>query len=311
MHVLAPAKINLHLRVGPARADGFHPLMSWMCTVGLFDTLEFDYAENSGTTDPPAHISLVCDDQNLPADERNLVVRVTSSWGRRVYEMKKKRVRPLRASLEKKIPAGAGLGGGSSDGASALRAVNALWETGASDLELAEFAGQYGSDLPFFFHGSSSVCTGRGELVEPITSPKPRWVMLVLPDIMMPTPEVYRRFDQMELGRDENVKEMPDWNAWAQLSAADLLPMLVNDLEAPAFSISERLRELREEVERGVQRIVRMSGSGSSLFTIFDDREEAEAAARKANRDFSVRALTVELAPDVEDDLSNALSTGL
>lgn len=311
MHVHAPAKINLHLRVGPARADGFHPLMSWMCTVGLFDTLEFDYAKNSGTTDPPDHIRLSCDDPNLPIDERNLVVRVTSSWGRRVYEMKKKRVRPLRASLAKKIPAGAGLGGGSSDGASALLAVNLLWETGASDSELAEFAGQFGSDLPFFFHGPSSICTGRGEIVQPITRPKPKWVMLVLPEIMMPTPEVYRRFDQMELGRDENVKKMPDWEEWTRLSATDLLPMLINDLEAPAFSISKRLRELREEVERGVQRVVRMSGSGSSLFTIYDEREEAEAAAAKANKGFSVRALAVELAPDVEDDSSNALSTGL
>jgi len=311
MHVLAPAKINLHLRVGAARADGFHPLMSWMCTVGLFDTLEFDHAENSATTDPPAHVRLVCDDLNLPTDERNLVVRVTSSWGRRVYEMKKMRVRSLRASLAKKIPAGAGLGGGSSDGASALRAVNVLWETGASDSELAEFAGQFGSDLPFFFHGPSSICTGRGEIVRPIARPRPQWAMLVLPEIMMPTPEVYRRFDQMELGRDENVKEMPDWNVSAELSAADLLPMLVNDLEAPAFSISKRLRELRETVERGVQRIVRMSGSGSSLFTIFDEREEAEAAARKTNKDFSVRALAVELAPEVRDIASNALSTGL
>jgi len=311
MHVLAPAKINLHLRVGAARADGFHPLMSWMCTVGLFDTLEFDYADNSGTTDSAGHIRLSCDDPNLPTDERNLVVRVTSSWGRRVYEMKKMRVRSLRASLAKKIPAGAGLGGGSSDGASALLAVNRLWETGASNVELAEFAGKFGSDLPFFFHGPSSICTGRGEIVRPIARPRPKWAMLVLPEIMMPTPEVYRRFDQMELGRDENVKEMPDWNVSAQLSAADLLPMLVNDLEAPAFSISKRLRELRETVERGVQRIVRMSGSGSSLFTIFDEREEAEAAARKTNKDFSVRALAVELAPEVRDIASNALSTGL
>lgn len=151
MHVLAPAKINLHLRVGPARADGFHPLMSWMCTVGLFDTLEFEYAQDTGAADSSTPIGLVCDVPNLPCDERNLVVRVTSSWGRRVYEMKKKRVRPLRVSLGKKIPAGAGLGGGSSDGASALRAVNILWETGASDVELNEFAGQFGSDLPFFF----------------------------------------------------------------------------------------------------------------------------------------------------------------
>ena len=311
MQLLAPAKINLHLRVGPARADGFHPLLSWMCTVGLFDTLEFDYAQNIGTPDTPAHVRLVCDDPNLPTDERNLVVRVTSSWGRRVYELEKMRVRPLCASLGKKIPAGAGLGGGSSDGASALRAVNGLWETGANDLELAEFAGQFGSDLPFFFHGPSSICSGRGEIVEPIARPRPKWAMLVLPGIMMPTPEVYRRFDELKLGRDENVKKMPAWNAWNQLSAADLLPMLINDLEAPAFSISKRLRELREAVERGVQRIVRMSGSGSSLFTIFDDRNEAEAAARKINKDLPVRALAVELAPDVEDDSSNALSTGL
>lgn len=311
MHVLAPAKINLHLRVGPARADGFHPLMSWMCTVGLFDTLEFDYAEDAVDVESPTHVRLVCDDPNLPTDERNLVVRVTSSWGRRVYELEKKRVRPLRARLEKKIPAGAGLGGGSSDGASALRAVNQLWETGASDLKLAEFAELFGSDLPFFFYGPSSVCTGRGETVQPVARPRPKWAMLVLPDIMMPTPEVYRRFDQMELGRDELVKQMPDWSAWARLSAADLLPMLANDLEAPAFSISKRLRELRETVERSMQRIVRMSGSGSSLFTIFDDRDEAQAAAKKINEDLAVRALAVELAPDAQVDSSNALSTGM
>src|SRR5581483_8619857 len=102
-------------------------------------------------------------------------------------------------------PAGAGLGGGSSDGAFTLMALNRLWKVGGAADVLSAFAARFGSDLSFFFHGPSSVCRGRGEIVSPVERPTARWAVLVLPAISMPTPDVYRRFDAMNLGRHQDV----------------------------------------------------------------------------------------------------------
>src|SRR5580765_1893271 len=170
MRLLAPAKINLHLRVGPPRSDGFHPLLSWFCTIGLFDILTFETPSDlqSGHNSAGSPIELTCDRPDLPCDRRNLVVRVTEAWAAESAKVAGSRIEPLNASLQKRIPAGGGLGGGSSDGATALLAVNHLWNTGAAPPVLASFAARFGSDLSFFFFGSSSVCKGRGEIVTPI-----------------------------------------------------------------------------------------------------------------------------------------------
>ena len=213
------------------------------------------------------------------------------------------RIDPLKASLQKRIPAGAGLGGGSSDGATALSAVNDLWNTGAAAPSLASFAARFGSDLPFFFFGSSSVCKGRGEIVRPIARPAPRWAMLVLPAIEMPTPRVYKQFDAMNLGRVEDIDNEPDWNAWSQLDARQLMPLLVNDLEAPAFAIEPVLGALRGDIEQSIGQPVRMSGSGSSLFSLFDSEAPARKAARDVSEAHGVRAIGVEMAPTWNDDL--------
>ena len=301
MRLLAPAKLNLHLRVGPPRTDGFHPLMSWFVTAGLFDTLTFASVgkENEIPADS-APVTLTCNWRDIPCDDRNLIVRVLSAWAQEAKNIPAAEVCPLSIALHKEIPAGAGLGGGSSDGARALIGANELWKSGASMAQLAEFAGNFGSDLPFFFHGPSSICTGRGENVTPIAPPRPRWAVIYLPNIVMPTPQVYRRFDQMNLGSERDVSEQPDWKAWSELDSTELLPLLVNDLEAPAFSISDDLRVLRELIEACVHQPVRMSGSGSSLFTLFDDPEEA----RRATTNFvfgcgNLRAIAVEVAPQV------------
>ena len=118
----------------------------------------------------------------------------------------------------------------------------------------------------------------------------------------MPTPAVYRRFDAMKLGRTGDVEEQPDWTRSARLPAEELLPNLVNDLEPPAFDLSPELAALRAECQRRLRRPVRMSGSGSTLFTLYDGRDETEAAAAEV-RSASVGAVVAELAPVVEDDL--------
>lgn len=213
-------------------------------------------------------------------------------------------IRPVHAMLEKKVPLGAGLGGGSSDAARTLLGLNRLWESNWPINRLAPLAAQLGSDVPFFLYGPSSICMGRGELVRPISRPlQARWAMLVLPDIHMPTAAVYGKFDEMRLGFDSEIEAQIDWNHWARLGTKELLICLVNDLERPAFEIQKGLGTLRAEIESSLGRTVRMSGSGSSLFTLFDEEHEARSAATKISARFNVRAVAAEVAPAFSDGL--------
>jgi 4-diphosphocytidyl-2-C-methyl-D-erythritol kinase len=333
MRLQAPAKINLHLRVGPPRTDGFHPLLSWMTTVSLFDTLTFRSTNTVG-------ITLRCDDPTLPTDERNLVVKAARLLLSALSHERRQEVGGLEIDLLKRIPSGAGLGGGSSDAATTLLALNKLWQLNWTASQLGNLAAQLGSDVPFFLHGPSSVCTSRGDVVAPIAIPAAKWALLVLPAMHVSTPAVYKRFDELHLRvaglrraqssrelarrspsedtrresspatrgetiREEEVLEwddQPPWHQWAQLSARLLLPRLINDLEAPAFSWVPELGELRQRVESIVDRPVRMSGSGSSLFTLFDTRDEAEAAAHDVNVKCNIKTHAAELAPQIMED---------
>ena len=303
MKLLAPAKINLHLRVGRRRDDGFHPLVSWMCTVGLFDNLTLEPVH----IDPAAgsqYVTLSCDAPDLPVDQTNLVVRTATGFleaGR--TSQKVPATAGFHATLAKRIPMGAGLGGGSSDGARTLVGLNAHFRTDWAVHTLSAFAARFGSDMPFFVHGPSSICRGRGEHVLPTPPPLANWAVLLLPGIMMPTALVYRQFDEMRLGNDRDVEAQLDWPAWSRLGAKDLLSLLVNDLESPAFAIAPELAQLRQRAEAIAKRPVRMSGSGSSLFTLFDQQAEAEEATKQLEQQLAVRALRVQLAPELADDL--------
>ena len=209
----------------------------------------------------------------------------------------------LKMHLQKCIPHGGGLGGGSSDAARTLLGINQLWNLHLPIAHLSRIAADLGSDVPFFLHGPSSVCTGRGEIVQPIPPPKARWAILFLCDFPMPTAEVYRRFDQMKLGARAAIEHQPPWTQWADLSAGLLLQRLVNDLESPAMAISPQLKTLREDLENIFDRPIRMSGSGSSLFTLFDDLDEANAALKRMKNRREVRATIAELAPKIDDDV--------
>jgi 4-diphosphocytidyl-2-C-methyl-D-erythritol kinase len=369
LRLLAPAKINLHLRVGPRREDGFHPLLTWMATVGLFDTLSFSTTsplaiplsttptqslKNEITENRSDGVVMTSDDPSLPCDGRNLVVKAANQVrqflsARRAQmpqaEMPAGKNAEATAGLfvsihlEKRIPAGGGLGGGSSDAACTLLGLQRLWvarpeadrlwvneeanevgEAGrAGEFDrpgerseeirgsgppdsLSELAARLGSDVPFFLYGPSSVCKGRGESVRPIGVPASvKWVTLVLPPIGMPTADVYRRFDQMNLGREQDVEREPSWNEWVNLGSRSLLSKLVNDLEAPAFDLRPDLGRLRADIEQALGRPVRMSGSGSSLFTLFDEQSEAISAAETITAHRQVRAVAIELCPTIPE----------
>ena len=251
---------------------------------------------------------LECDLPGLPCDARNLVVKVANGLADELASDGLAGLAPIRAVLEKRIPMGAGLGGGSSDAARAILGLSQLWGVNrAADL-LSGFAARFGSDLPFFFHGPSSICRGRGEIVQPIGKPAPRWAVLILPEIALPTAAVYGKFDELGLGREQNLRDEPDWKHWTALDSAQLLPQLANDLEPAAFAVSSVLGELRDQCEKSLGRIVRMSGSGSSLFTLFDEEAEAKDASAWLTRTMDQRASAVEISPNFRDDLNMELA---
>jgi 4-diphosphocytidyl-2-C-methyl-D-erythritol kinase len=227
----------------------------------------------------------------LPTDERNLVIRAALALREHVR-------RPTLAAtieLEKRIPSGGGLGGGSSDAATTLLALNELWSLKLDRSELCRVADRVGSDVPFFLFPPSADCRGRGEVVTPLPPPKPRAAVLILPGTSMPTPAVYRRFDELS-PTPPPLDSTFRFDDWAHLDTSTLLPRLVNDLEPPAFSIDPKLGRLRDDAERLLGRAVRMSGSGSTLFTLFDTIDEAEQAAELLTVRLSILSRVVQIA---------------
>lgn len=326
MRLAAPAKINLYLRVAPPRADGFHPLVSWMTTVALFDTLAFQaladddarathLSEPAGAPGRPgpqselsARIRLSCDPPGLPCDDTNLVMKAAKALagsldtglreGQGARSTSREPALPaVSIHLTKRIPVGAGLGGGSSDAARALQGLNRLWGADRSRDQLAHTAAAIGSDVPFFLYGPSAICRGRGELVQPLSPPQARLALLIFPPTPMPTRSVYQRFDQLRCGHESALQDEPDFRAWSQLDALSLLPLLRNDLETPAFSLQPSLAQLRDDAQALLSRPVRMSGSGSALFSLHDDDAQSQHAAKLIESRLQVRAQVAPLAP--------------
>jgi 4-diphosphocytidyl-2-C-methyl-D-erythritol kinase len=293
-----PAKINLDLRVGRAREDGFHPLSSWFVTVDLCDTLALDLHPQ------PHSIQLTCSDPALETDGRNMVVRAASDLLLSLPPSHPARSAGVSIHLTKRIPTGGGLGGGSSDAAYTLLGLSQLLQLGLSREHLHRLAERLGSDVNFFLEGPSALCTGRGEQVRRLPAPAQLTALLFLPPIRMPTPAVFRKFDELGLGSPlpSPEQESARYASLVSQSAGGLLRSLVNDLEVPAFALAPELGALRSELADAVGRPVRMSGSGSTLFTLFDSPAEAEQSAerlRKQLAEASVRVTVAGVCPEL------------
>jgi 4-diphosphocytidyl-2-C-methyl-D-erythritol kinase len=282
MHLISPAKINLHLRVGPRAPGGFHPLLSWMCTINFCDTIRI-------TPTATDQLHLTCNNPDVPTDKSNLILRAAVALGPKTG---------ADIHLGKRIPIGGGMGGGSSNAAAALLGFNQLWNLNLTPDELSPIAATLGSDVPFFLHGPSSICQGRGERVTPIPAPAPKFAVLFFPDLSMSTPAVYRKFDELNLGSDRDIHNHFDWTQWSRLPAAELLKKLINDLESPAFSLCPQLAKLREQIEDQISQTVRMSGSGSTLFTLADDQSYANQILAQTKM-APIRTQAFALAPPV------------
>ena len=250
LEVLAPAKLNLFLEILGKRPDGYHELESLMIAVDLRDSLEFRDDASGG-------LALGCDDPSLPTDGANLVIRAAQA-----LKLATGTTRGAAIRLRKAIPAQAGLAGGSSDAAATLVALDRLWGLDTSRHGLKKVAASIGSDVAFFLDGPSSVCRGRGEIVEPVASKTPIHLVLVCPRQGVSTAEVYRRITPPESPRSVG-------EAREALEAGDTIALgraLFNRLQPVAEAIAPGLVTVREAMEALGPSLdgLAMSGSGSA-----------------------------------------------
>jgi len=270
VRVNAFAKINLALQVLGARRDGYHELRTTFQTVALHDTLIF-----SAVRGP---FEMVCDDPACPVDRSNLVWRAAE----RLWRAAGRRGAPdgVRVRLAKRIPLQAGLGGGSSDAAAALRALAKLWRVTPGLDRLRRIAVQLGADVPFFLEGGTVLGLNRGDLLRPLADCPASWVVLVLPNFGVSAKDAYGWWDAA--GR-------PAFRIDAPLGPeigrrAGRVALCGNDLEGPVAARHPDISRVVAALRRGGAHHAAMSGSGSAIFGLFDDKTAAEAAARMLGR---------------------------
>lgn len=279
VRVFAPAKINLTLEVGRPRADGYHPLQSAVAFAGEGDWIEASLADalTLAISGPFADA--------LQADDNNLVLRAA-----RLLDAK----RGAALTLEKNLPIASGIGGGSSDAAAALLALNELWNLRKGIDELAHLSAPLGADVPVCVHKRSAWMTGVGETVTPIEIP-PLDAVLVNPGKALPTPPVYRRFDDLGLGASFAERAAPHWPT-REAALADIARR-GNDLEAPAAALMPELTDLLGALRNDPRcAYAALSGSGATCFALTNSSADARALAADLsarNRDWWVRPTTL------------------
>lgn len=259
MQILAPAKVNLSLKILGQRSDDFHELDTLIVPISLYDEIRIDKGRHG--------IKFRCDDPSVPQGDDNLAVRAVKAF----LEITK--IEPaISIELKKKIPHGAGLGGGSSDAASVLLALNELFEAKLSRKVLAEMAEPIGSDVPFFLFQSAALCKGHGEMVSPVKLKRQFSILLLKPAFAVSTAWAYSRW--------QNSREIPAIRYEAQEIAEQAF---VNDLERPVFEKFVFLAQLKmwllSQPEVGA---ALMSGSGSTMFAVIRPNADADSVAKRA-----------------------------
>jgi 4-diphosphocytidyl-2-C-methyl-D-erythritol kinase len=256
--IKAPAKLNIRLKVTGRRPDGYHELVSIMIPIDLFDLLEL-------TVDPGWGIKLACEGTQLPNDESNLAFRAAQSFFSRTGIRE-----AVSIKLIKNVPVAAGMGGGSSDAAATLLALNEMWSRPLSLPEMHDLAIGLGADVPFFLEGKPCLARGIGEILEPLDSWPKCWFVVVRPPIEVSTSWVYSNL-KLVLTTDEydNIKQTL---SHVPISIPQILE---NDLErvtSATFPIVETIK--KSLIQAGAQGAL-MTGSGPSVFGVFPSLDEA------------------------------------
>ncbi len=268
------AKINLGLRILGKRKDGFHEIETVFQTISLKDEIDFCPINND--------IKLTSDSPFCPSDQTNLVFKAAS-----LLKQHTKTSKGCHIILKKKIPVGAGLGGGSSNAATTLVALNKIWNTQLTTKELNKLAVHLGSDVPFFIYGGIALGKGKGEKLTQINTLADYWGVLVCPNLQILSKWAYQ---QLNFNLTKSFKRskfsvltrnFPEINIWDSL--------LVNDFENIVFNVYPELRTILKDLKNYDAFYARMSGSGSTIFGLFETAELAQAAQKyfqKSSRSF-------------------------
>jgi 4-diphosphocytidyl-2-C-methyl-D-erythritol kinase len=276
----APAKINLFLRVTGRRHDGYHELDSVFVPVSIYDRLDIELRPARS-----ASLRLCCDSDAVPADERNLAFKAArellTEFGVRAE---------VRINLHKEIPAGAGLGGGSSDAGAVLRMMAVLCKIDAA-ARLAQVALRLGADVPFFLNPTPSRVRGIGERREALGRIERPFLLIAVPPIEVPTALVFR-----DLRPEHWSGPAPDSDILAIIQGRIGCEHLVNDLEQVAIAKWPEIKEVKKLLEAVGARGAAMTGSGGGVFGIFDSSDEASRACQEVSRHApQVRVFTVSV----------------
>jgi 4-diphosphocytidyl-2-C-methyl-D-erythritol kinase len=259
------AKINLDLRVLGTRADGYHDLKTVFQSLALFD--------NVTVTARRGPLAVTCDEPDIPTDQRNLVWKAASLL-HRVATGQQSAPGGIAIDLRKRVPSEAGLGGGSSNAAMTLLALNKLWKLDLDLASLTRIGARLGADVPYFLVGGTALGLGRGDDIYPLADMPPVHVVILRPGFGVATSDAYTWFDE-ELRRAKEPAPRvvpPGWPAWSAT--------LRNDLEIPVVRHHPAIGRIKQSLVDAGAAFAAMSGSGSAVFGLF---ERADAARRTAN----------------------------
>ncbi len=278
LEAFAPAKINIYLLIAGKRGDGFHEIDTLMAKIDLCDRLIVQPADRFG---------LVCTGKYpVEAGADNLVAKAAS----KVAEEAGLSDVPISIELEKNIPPGSGLGGGSSDAAAAMRAINEFLSLNIPNDRLKALSGDIGSDIPFFFGPSMAISRGRGEKIEKFSQPFDFSALLLLPEVNVSTKEVYvnYRHDQKCYERLKEQVNAAFWKKKFELKT----DLCANMLEYSCFELHEQLADLKSRAEAAGYRFC-LSGSGAAMFMIAPDRKYLERAQKSIKQKFGCESIIV------------------
>ncbi len=272
------AKVNLCLRVLGKRADGFHELFTVFQTVSLHDDISFTESD---------HISLTCANKYIPTDEKNLIIKAAHLLDKHSGGGK-----GVAMHLRKRIPAPGGLGGGSSNAAVTLIGLKRLWNLDISVEDMHSMAAELGSDVPFFLYGGSAIGTGRGTEIQPIRDVQEPHMLIVTPNKRVSTAKAFARINAENL-----TSEAAESILIVCRSDAESLDLrhsaLRNDIEAAVFAAFPEIERAKERlIELGAVNAL-MSGSGASVFAVFDKEETRQTALKALDDEVNWRKFAV------------------
>lgn len=266
--IRAYAKINLDLRVLGMRADGFHELRTVFQAISLHDVITCVLR--------PGPFAIACATAGVPLDRSNLIWRAADALSRSLRRTGP--VRDMIVRLEKGIPLQAGLGGGSADAAATLVALARAWHLSVRPSQLTDVAASLGADVPFFLSGGTALGLGRGDEVYPLADLPRHWIVLLIPGFGVSTSEAYGWYDaERDLGRGPATQEpqhVP--GPWPSRAA-----QMINDLELPIARHHPEIDQMKAALRRAGALAAAMSGSGSTVFGLFQKRRDALSAVER------------------------------